>query len=386
MPFTFVDRVPTKLGRVKITPENGGAAYYAVVERADEPSVAGTPLSAANLNAAQENLVFSTATNTSTWKSVYLSPTGNNANTGTADSPMATIKAAIRKYAKWHKALDIYLQDGTYTENLGSIATDQCGISIRSVSEDKDKVIINSATELDSHINLLRLYHITLNVTAVDVRPVVVSAGTFYAYNVRLSVPANSAVSCLNVYNGSSAFILNSVLNGGTDACVFANQALHVRAINCTSERTVTRGFHATNGALIEYTPSVTATTMTYEANKGKCIDLAARPGSRQGSMGSQFGRYRTYDGLLLQWGQISLAPTAANTPRSNTVTFPIPYTENPLVFAQAVVNDPSVCSVSAYRGNVADPKTQIEIFLTRNSTTATFIIWFAIGKGPVDD
>ncbi len=40
------DRVPAsgQEGRVKITPEGGGAAYYATLEMADNPSVAGTPL------------------------------------------------------------------------------------------------------------------------------------------------------------------------------------------------------------------------------------------------------------------------------------------------------------------------------------------------------
>ena len=38
------DRIPENPGRVKITPENGGAAYYATMERADNPVQEGTPL------------------------------------------------------------------------------------------------------------------------------------------------------------------------------------------------------------------------------------------------------------------------------------------------------------------------------------------------------
>ena len=99
MPFTFVDRVPSKLGRVKITPENGGAAYYAVVERADEPAVTGTPLSAANLNAAAE-LGYQSTSSLHTLKRVYIAPNGNDSNTGTSESaPMKTVKAAVQKYA-----------------------------------------------------------------------------------------------------------------------------------------------------------------------------------------------------------------------------------------------------------------------------------------------
>lgn len=40
----MLDRVPTKPGRMLITPENGGAPYYATVTRADEPVQEGTPL------------------------------------------------------------------------------------------------------------------------------------------------------------------------------------------------------------------------------------------------------------------------------------------------------------------------------------------------------
>ena len=49
MALEFRDRVPQKPGRVKITPENG-TAYYATMERADEPVVEGTPLNAKYFN------------------------------------------------------------------------------------------------------------------------------------------------------------------------------------------------------------------------------------------------------------------------------------------------------------------------------------------------
>lgn len=43
------DRIPTKPGRVLITPEGGGAPYYATVTMADEPTEQGTPPTKANL-------------------------------------------------------------------------------------------------------------------------------------------------------------------------------------------------------------------------------------------------------------------------------------------------------------------------------------------------
>lgn len=45
----FVDRKPTRPNRYKVTTENG-EAYYVTLERADEPTVEGTPLNAETLN------------------------------------------------------------------------------------------------------------------------------------------------------------------------------------------------------------------------------------------------------------------------------------------------------------------------------------------------
>lgn len=52
-----VDRVPTRPGRVKLTPENGGAPYYVVMERADEPSVVGTKIDSVLFKSIEENAI-----------------------------------------------------------------------------------------------------------------------------------------------------------------------------------------------------------------------------------------------------------------------------------------------------------------------------------------
>lgn len=386
MPFTFVDRVPSKPGRVKITPENGGTPYYAIMERADEPSTVGSPLSAANLNAAQESLIFRNTNSVSTWRSVYVAPNGNDNNSGVETSPMKTIKGAIRKYAKWHKYLDVYLKDGTYDEDIGQVALDLCSLTIRGASENKDAVIINSTSILECHLSFFRLVNLTLNMTADATRAITVNAGFFFASNIRVNMPTTSSANCINAYNGASAMIVDCVLNPGTGAAVYASQCFEIRAIDCTSERKLERGFWAANGSVIIYTPTLTTDTMIYESPGGKCITLEARPGSRQGTLGAQGGRYRTYDGLLMQWGQVSITPTAANTTARYTLTFPIPYTEYPLVFAMPTLNDPNSTRVTTYRANVSDPKKQVEILLSRATASETYVLWFAIGKGLVDD
>jgi hypothetical protein len=50
MSVVFKDRQSTYPNRYKVTNESG-ESYYVTLERADEPTVAGTPLNAATLNA-----------------------------------------------------------------------------------------------------------------------------------------------------------------------------------------------------------------------------------------------------------------------------------------------------------------------------------------------
>ena len=387
MPFDFIDRVSKKPGRVKITPENGESPYYAVMERADEPTVAGSMLSSASLNAAQETLVYQNESSVHTFKRVYLAVNGNDANSGdTEASPMATVRGAIRRYAKWHKYLDLYLADGTYTEDIGTISTDSCSMSIRSVSSDKDKVTINTAVITESHINQFRLYNITINLTASGVRPISINAGQFYAYNTRINMPAASSSACINVYNGASAFLSECTLNSGTGAAVYGNQALHIRAYNCKSDRTIALGFYANNGTLIEYDATLTATTLTKEENGGKCIELSARPGSVKGTVVSLTGQYMTYDGLLMQWGTVTISPTASDVPTTAVVTFPVPFGGTPTVFLTPITTVPENIAVGVVRSGdlVTDTKLKVGVTLTRTGTTSTGINWFAIGKGVI--
>lgn len=55
------DRVPSKPNRIKITPEGGGAPFYATWERADEPLEAGTPVNKALFNSIDEESFAHTA-------------------------------------------------------------------------------------------------------------------------------------------------------------------------------------------------------------------------------------------------------------------------------------------------------------------------------------
>lgn len=224
-----------------------------------------------------------TATDTAnTYRRVYIDPTGDDNNAGDTTSPMATIVGAIRKYAQSCKWLDIYMNDGTYTQEIGTIAVDACDIAIRSTNTNKDLVTLNITQQIDVMIGSVRMYNLTINMTADNTKAVSVDNGKLFMNQVRINMPTTSTANCVSVYNASMAWFYYCVLNAGTGtsggACVYGNQALWIKVINCETERTVNLGFFAYNAAYIEYTATVTATQMTKEQNLGKCVLTTARP------------------------------------------------------------------------------------------------------------
>jgi hypothetical protein len=382
MAIHWVDRVATHPGRIKLTPENGDPAFFATMERADEPTVVGTPVNAENLNASQSTLNFTNDTSVTTYKRVYVAATGNDSNGGESTAaPMATIKAAIRKYAYWCKMLDVYLADGVYTENLGSIALDQCTLIIRSSSGNRDSVTLNLSTMTETSVPALRLYNLTMNMTVNNTRLLSVASGVVYADNVRFAAPTTTDSPLINVYNGASAFLSNCVLNGSTTATVasvYGNNALLIRALSCTSDRTVGVAFYANMGTTIEYTPTVTAVSMIREASSGKCIVLGKLMNNA-----SLSGQYRSPEGMLIQWGTVTITPSAADTPTTAIVEFPYAFAETPIVTATVATTAPQFASVSIMRAGtgVTNNRKQTAIILTRNSVSATGINWIAVGK-----
>lgn len=95
-------------------------------------------------------------------------------------------------------------------------------------------------------------------------------------------------------------------------------------------------------------------------------------------------GQYKTHDGLLLQWGNASITPTAANEPTTVVVQFPLAYASTPITLATPVTSVPQTMSVSTQRAVdlVTDNTKAVAITLTRSGTTTTGIVWLAIGKG----
>lgn len=88
--------------------------------------------------------------------------------------------------------------------------------------------------------------------------------------------------------------------------------------------------------------------------------------------------------GLLIQWGNVNITPTAAGTPTTAIVTFKRPFTATPTVLATPVSGVPQTLAVGIQRSTdlVGDPKVATAVTLTREGTTTTGINWLAFGPG----
>ena len=97
---------------------------------------------------------------------------------------------------------------------------------------------------------------------------------------------------------------------------------------------------------------------------------------------GHNSGVYHYSNGLLIQFGTVSITPTAANTPTLLTVTYPISYTNRPNLFVTPQTSIPEIISVAVGQGstNYVD----FGIYITRTNTNPTTIHWLSIGyKAP---
>lgn len=81
---------------------------------------------------------------------------------------------------------------------------------------------------------------------------------------------------------------------------------------------------------------------------------------------------------ILVQWGRVSITPTAANTTTTLNIKFNYQYQGIPIVKTEPSTGAPSSVDVNA--GDItADGFT---IYLQRATATATSIMWFAVGNG----
>ena len=92
---------------------------------------------------------------------------------------------------------------------------------------------------------------------------------------------------------------------------------------------------------------------------------------------GNRSGWVRFSNGLLIQWGNVTITPVA-NTPTAKAVTFYTPYTDAPAVFTTAYTTVPGTSVLGDGTANITT--TGFDAYVTRTGTTNTGIMWLAIG------
>lgn len=94
---------------------------------------------------------------------------------------------------------------------------------------------------------------------------------------------------------------------------------------------------------------------------------------------GENSGNVRLNNGLCLQWGKVSITPTAANTTYNMAVKFPTAFSTKPNVFIIGQSSAPQNYSFSIGQGST--DKSAFDIYINRTTATATSFHWVAIGK-----
>lgn len=92
---------------------------------------------------------------------------------------------------------------------------------------------------------------------------------------------------------------------------------------------------------------------------------------------GSRTGRVLFSNGLLIQWGVESITPVA-NTPTAKAVTFPVAYTDAPMVLTTPITTVPGTSVSGSASANITT--SGFDCYVTRNGTTNTSVGWIAVG------
>lgn len=94
---------------------------------------------------------------------------------------------------------------------------------------------------------------------------------------------------------------------------------------------------------------------------------------------GENSGNFRLNNGFCIQWGKVSVTPTAANTTYNMAVKFPTAFSTKPNVFIVGQSSAPQVFSYSIGQGGT--DVDAFDIYINRTTATATSFHWVAIGK-----
>ena len=254
MAINWVDRVATHPGRVQLTPVQGQTNIYDM-ERADEPTVAGTPINAANLNAMQKNMGLDAN------MTVYVAVSGSDATgNGSSTAPYQTITKALSTIPKNLNGYDamVYVSSGTYNENV--IIDNFSG----------GRLVLSGASGTLLQINTLTIMncYVQLNDDIVfSVANLICSRGCRLLANAEIRVRSDATY---GVYasNISSVFLYKLFVDGSTYAAVCADQNSRIFVTHLGGSGNINIGLLAAGGTIL-YNSSMLSASIATATNSG---------------------------------------------------------------------------------------------------------------------
>ena len=266
--INVVDRVPTYPNRIKVT-KSDGTSEYVTWERADEPTVPGTPINKALFDSIVEDIGLNAS------KTVYVSTAGSDTlGDGTAANPYATIQKAVTSLPKNLNGYNatINIAAGTYNENVG-IASTYGGL-----------IILSGAYGAAVQINSLQVVHganvqvanINLTVSGmISGNAIVVTNAVLMCFSPVASI--GEATNGVYVNQNGYALFTDLLVSNTTQACLHATNASRVFAVNINSSNNAANGLYAVYGAMIAYNTATITASVAYATQAGGRIYSGAQ-------------------------------------------------------------------------------------------------------------
>ena len=260
MAIKWVDRVATHPGRVQLTPVQGQTNIYDM-ERADEPTVAGTPINAANLNAMQKNAGLDAN------MTVYVAVSGSDATgNGSSTAPYQTITKALSTIPKNLNGFNaiINIASGTYNEDV--------------FIEKTFGGLVTLTGEADASVSIksLRIFNgpvveINLPITITGA----INSNALYVFNAKVLAGATITINGVAEYgifvnrNGYGRFT-TVIVNNATVGAITSTNMSAVSVISASGSNNIV-GYRTTDGGVLVYiNNSLTATTLFLSQSGGR--------------------------------------------------------------------------------------------------------------------
>lgn len=186
----------------------------------------------------------------------------------------------------------------------------------------------------------------------------------------------------------SAAFTLDGSAkapNGGATSGLASgvNRAVYFLDLDGETSHTLTLAFTDKVGETTKATVTIPSDSVVveYRANgKGVAFGKTSERDGFECAWPAHFGDYIYSKGMrvpLVQWGTVSITPSAENTPTSKVVTFSSPFPGNPSVTLTPQTSVPGTTVLGV--GTSARSTTDVTVWVTRTNTTATVVHWLAI-------